>query len=96
MSLEKGIERYLEQNNIWHFNGDRGIEALNKLIKIIGYDEDGFRYGSSLERFLGDNPGAIEALLSWIGSQHCPDWEENLNAVTLPDEEELEEDTQED
>lgn len=60
------------------FEGDTGVANLNEVAATLGYREAGFRYGSSLERFLSDNPGAQEALLVWIGKQNIPEWQESI------------------
>lgn len=56
----------LDNNKIGRFEGEKGVENLNKVAKLLGYDESNFKYGSALETFLADNPGAMEAILEWI------------------------------
>lgn len=81
------LERFCNEREFYHFEGDRGIERLNVITEALGYAADGLLYGSSLERFLGDNSGAMEALLEWIGD-HVPEcWEVELTEA-LEDEEE--------
>ena len=76
--MEKLIEEWQNHNNFHRFEGESGVERLNKLTNAIGYKEDGFRFGSSLERFLCDNSGAIDAIIEWIVEQDLPEWKEEL------------------
>lgn len=60
------------------FEGERGVRHLNDLCNAIGYDAHGFAYGSSLEVFLADNPGAQAAIVKWIERQNIGEWKDNL------------------
>ena len=80
------LENFLADHKIHCLEGDRGVEALNKVCKEIGYKEDGFRYGSSLENFLKDNTGATQAILNWIGEHYA----DELAAYSEEDEEDEE------
>jgi hypothetical protein len=60
------VDRWLDKHGFHHFEGDSGVERLNKFCEAIGYKESGFRFGSPLESFLSDNPGAIEVILDWV------------------------------
>lgn len=92
------LDEYQDQEKMWHFEGDRGLDKLNELTKAIGYRGHGFKYGSSLEEFLSDNPGACEALVEWIsengehGSVEDDSWRENLISNLNEPEEESEDD----
>jgi len=92
------LSEFLDQKEMYHFEGDSGVENLNKVCSAIGYRAHGFRYGTSLEVFLSDNPGAQQAILDWIG-QHigiASEWSENLsNEIELEDVEEDEEEKEE-
>lgn len=68
-----------------HFEGDSGLKSLNKVAEAIGYNGHSYAFGSPLEEFLSDNPGAQEALIEWIGKTNAPTWREFL---TVEDEEE--------
>jgi hypothetical protein len=82
------VEAFMSQKRI-RLEGERGVEGLNKLTEALGYNGTNFMWGSSLETFLADNPGAMEALVEWIMDQHAPEWVENLESeVELEDEEE--------
>ena len=63
------MDRYLQNNSMFCFEGDRGVKHLNTLCKDLGYAEQLYRYGSSLELFLSDNPGACQELICWITEQ---------------------------
>lgn len=69
------LQDFLNENRIFTLEGDRGVEALNRVCKEIGYREDGFRYGSCLENFLKDNSGASQAILDWIEKHYSEDFE---------------------
>jgi len=64
--MEDIVDEFCDQEQFHSFEGDRGVERLNVIAKVLGYEESGFKYGTSLEQFLSDNPGAIEALVDWI------------------------------
>lgn len=78
------IEKFQDQEKLFSFEGDRGVERLNKIITAIGYKGHQFLYGSPLEEFLSDNSGAIQSLIKWIGERDVEEWKqavrENLNA----------------
>lgn len=93
------LERYIEKNNLGRTEGQKGFENLVQIVTTLGY-KDPMRYGSlpngcyvgNLIDFLQDNPGAIDALIMWIGEQRAPEWEELLlDEVGPPEEEEEEE-----
>lgn len=76
--MEDLIECFNKKEQRWNFEGDSGLERLNKLFGAMGYEKDNFLYGSPLEKFLSDNPGAIEAILNWVISFQNDEWVENL------------------
>lgn len=73
------LDEYMNQKNIFNFEGDSGIEKLNSITKAIGYKEHGFKYGSSLEVFLTDNPSAMETLSQWIADNMNEEWAEKVS-----------------
>ena len=81
------LEEYKETMKIGSIEGSSGIRDLNTLCEAIGYRENGFRYGSSLEIFLQDNPGCVQAIYDWIDENMVDEWEEYLESE-LPEEEE--------
>ena len=60
------IETFNDQEGIYTFEGYQGIRNLEKIIKVLGYD--------NLNEFLEDNSNAIETLVEWIGNERNPDW----------------------
>ena len=82
--------RILEREGIARTDGERGVENLNKLAGMLGYREDGLKYGSSLERFLQDNQGCIQVIQEWIDdNSHL--WESELEEYVTEEENEDEE-----
>jgi hypothetical protein len=97
--LHELIERWQNEKRAWHFEGESGVKNLCRLVRAIGYreqmcygqfDRDG-AYGDLFE-FLGDNPGAIEAVIGWVKEQGHEEWIESLheNVEPLEGEEEPE------
>lgn len=75
------IEQVCDQQEWYSFEGVRGVERLTKLVAMIGYQSIGL--------FLEDNPGAIEALLNFIGDHATPgsEWAANLEITEEEDDE---------
>lgn len=88
---EEIFETYLKQK-MFHFEGDGGLTNLNTLTKDLGYRSSGFLYGSSLECFLSDNPGAQQAIVDWMRENISKEQSDELcnELVTDEDEEETE------
>lgn len=89
-SMEELVDEFIDHKKLHRLEGDRGVENLETLAEALGYDSHPFRYGSSVEVFLSDNPGAIEAVIEWIKNQNNEDWKENLESH-LPAKDEDEE-----
>lgn len=87
--LDRHIEAFCEQNRIYRFDGERGVENLVTILRAIGYNESPYQGNSTavLVNFLADNSGATEAIINWIGEQNVPEWKEKLEAVTDTTEE---------
>lgn len=85
------FQEYSRQEKIYGFEGDRGLDDLNKICNAIGYRENGFKYGSSLEVFLSDNPGACEAIIEWLNEINLPQFKEELITYLNEPEEDDEE-----
>lgn len=66
------IEKYCDQNKMYHFEGPRGEQNFEKLVRVLGY--------SDLSSFLEDNSGAYQAMIEWLGSQRNSEWIEALEA----------------
>jgi hypothetical protein len=73
------IEAFIEQNTDGNLEGTRGVENLKTVLIQIGYD--------GLGDFLADCPGAIEAMLTWIGDQdQMTEWRDALLDSIAPDD----------
>lgn len=70
--VAENLERFIEQEKLWSWEMNRGLNNLNKVLRAIGYDD--------VQNFLLDNPGAIETLVNWIGEQRVEEWSEGLEA----------------
>lgn len=91
------LDTFIDQNNIHHTEGRRGVVNLCKLVAALGY-HDGMRFGQlengaalgDLIAFLEDNSGCIEAVVNWIRKN------EGLWADQLVDQVPYEDDEDED
>ena len=68
--LDELIDAWMEKNNAWSTEGQRGVNNIEKLIRALGYH--------NMDDFLEDNPGAIESLFEWIREQNISEWKEAL------------------
>ena len=70
------LEQYLDQNKMYSMEGDSGVRKFEQLIRDVG------EY-SSIHDFLVDNPGAIHAMMEFIGKwvDRNSEWEENLKRI---------------
>lgn len=75
------FDAYLTQNHMYTFEGQCGVRNLNKITQDVGGYTD-------LEEFLEDNPGAIEAVISWIQEQNNEQWDRNLGCLVEIDSDE--------
>lgn len=85
-SLTAMLEEYLNHKKMHHMEGSHGFENLCRLVRAIGYRDalhqmqfDGGCVGD-LMCFFEDNPGAIEAIINWIGEQDIQEWKECLES----------------
>ncbi len=86
------LRKWQEKNRAWHFEGDPGLDKLEKLVEVLGYRNTGFRHGNPIESFLSDNPGAVEALLGFI-EEHLDgpgEWRENMESELEEENEDTE------
>lgn len=69
------LDKYLDQNKMWHFEGN--TRDLGRLISTLG----GY---SDIDDFLRDNSGAQSAIVDWISTyiDQVPEWKENLKSAT--------------
>jgi hypothetical protein len=85
-SLTALIEEYRVEKKMHHMEGSTGFENLCRLVRAIGYRDSlhqmQFRDGcvGDLMVFFEDNPGAIEAIVTWIGEQDNEEWKESLES----------------
>jgi len=79
--LSELLEEFCDKKRLYCFEGDRGIEKFEQIVSQLGYEPNGFKYGSLVEVFLADNPGAIQALVEWIGSINSPEWVESIKSA---------------
>ena len=70
------LNKWQDKNKCWNF--ENSTRNLEKLVSAIGYNEDMF--GSAVQNFLNDNPGAQQAIVEWIGEwiDRNNDWKEML------------------
>lgn len=74
MDQQELFDTYLDQKRMWHFEGDRGVRDLTKIVRTVcGYTD--------LHQFLVDNSGAVEAIVNWIREANCPEWLESLQEL---------------
>ena len=79
------LQDYIVNNRMFHFEGERGVNNMERVMKeVCGYTAD---WGGVLKNFFADNPGAIEAVLEWIGSHNNAEWKDNLESLVGPEEE---------
>ena len=87
LDLPDAIDTYIKQNDLHTMNGggEAGVRDFSEILTVLGYNEDGFKYGTLVEKFLCDNPGAIECLIQWIGEQDSKvcEWRDKINDSLL-------------
>lgn len=66
------LDKYIDQNKMYHFEGPSGVQKFAKIVGVLGY--------SSVDAFLEDNSGAIDAMIQWIGEMSEPEWRAALAA----------------
>ena len=86
------LDRYIEQEQLYSLEGERGVRNLSKLLTVIGYGG----YGGTIQNFLADNSGCIDAIIEWINEQDSEEWNESIREeLTLEDDEEDDDDEEE-
>jgi hypothetical protein len=88
-SMDELIDKWQDMNRYYHFEGERGVRALEALTKAIGYR-------GGLHEFLADNSGAITAIFEWIKELGSSEWIEALEDEVGPDEDHHDGDDDED
>ena len=88
------VEKFLEQEQLFSFEGRRGVLALCKLARALGYKDENYfgQLDSScsigdLIQFFEDNSGAVGAVVEWIGDRNIPEHGQALSAVVQMDDE---------
>ncbi len=77
--MQDALQWYLDNNKMYHFEGERGVKHMEKVMEdVCGYNPD---FCDVSENFFADNPGAIQAVITWIGEQHNADWKDNLESL---------------
>lgn len=82
--MSRLVDQLIEQNGWYRNEGSTGVSNLCKLVRALGY-KDYFQNGhlsgggvsGDLLEFLGDNPGAIEAITVWI-RKHEATWKTEI------------------
>ena len=76
LSGDELIQKWQDREKAWHFESN--TKNLTKLVNVIGYRDQG--YGSAVEEFLNDNPGAQLAIVEWIAEwvDRNKDWKQAL------------------
>lgn len=82
------LQRYMEVNRMYCMEGERGVRNLEKIVNAVG----NYR---SLDEFLADNSGAIEAVITWLSNLNNDEFSANLEQQVPEDEEEDEEEVTE-
>ena len=68
------FDKYVDQNHMWSWEGLRGVRLLTQVVnEVCGY--------TSMDSFLEDNPGAMEAVVNWIREANCLEWRQNLEQL---------------
>ena len=78
MTGDELLEKWSNANGAYHFESN--TKNLAKLVEALGYERDAF--GCSIDHFLRDNPGAQEAIITWVAEQldHSHDWRKAIEA----------------
>lgn len=71
------IDQFIEQEEMYSFEGSRGVRNLQKLVRALDHNYH------DINAFLDDNSGAIEAIVEWIRNGHLPavlkrEWADNI------------------
>ena len=74
------IDAYIDNRNMHHFEGSRGVRYLLEIIQTCDRSYHDF------ETFFSDNSGAIEAVLEWIKNARVNEWKENFELAKSDDE----------
>jgi hypothetical protein len=92
-ALVRKLLKYRDQERMNSMEGERGFRNLCQIVSAIGYKDPMYRMQidrkatvGDLMDFFADNPGAIEAVIDWIGAQRNTEWEENLEMQLIDED----------
>lgn len=74
----------MEAEGVYATEGNRGVEALNKMAKMLGYGDP---HQHSLEAMLADNSGMIEAMFKWARDNLSQEQMDRLESYIPADDE---------
>ena len=76
------FQRYLSERNFHNFEGYRGVQRLETIMREIGDYEN-------MTEFLADNSGACEEIVKFIEewTARNTEWKDNLDSLVELDEE---------
>jgi hypothetical protein len=84
--MQDALQKYMDANRMYHFEGGAGVRSMKKIMKeVCGYSDD---WQGTLSNFFEDNPGAVQAVVEWIGEQNNTEWTSNLAAMVESNESE--------
>lgn len=89
MDFAEKYDRYIEKNDLYRTEGTQGVLNLTKIVNEMGYREMPYQGGDSLNLFLEDNPGAVEAIHAWIRENGSAEWAAEMGLEEEEEEEEV-------
>ena len=81
--MNAAFDKYLTANKLWNMEGDSGVRKFEQVVcEVCGYRD--------LQSFLVDNPGALTAMMEFVGEwvERNEEWKENLEALGFAGEDE--------
>lgn len=81
MEAYEVFDRYMDEE-FRSVEGEQGVRNLEQLCETLGYGQ-GFMRGRAIEEFLADNPGAVQAVVDFVGEwvERNNDWQARLEEV---------------
>jgi hypothetical protein len=83
-SFESIFDEYVDHKKVYRIEGESALDSFNQIARDLGYEQNGFQYGSCFEQFIIDNPGCCEVIYNWIADHMNEDWAQKL-ASQLPE-----------
>lgn len=74
--MTEQLDQYLTANKLWNMEGDSGVRKFTQMVReVCGY--------RGLDEFLADNPGALSAMMEFVGEwvPRNQEWQDNLAAL---------------